>query len=77
MILLFSWNFGNRGSRFEIDVEGPSRDQNSAKIANWKTEIQGFPLAENSASEDITIKSYGDFEILQNSKNGLKIHKIH
>ena len=34
----------------------------------WKAEIQGFPSAEESASEDITIKSYGDFEIPQNSK---------
>ena len=47
------------------------------KIANWKAEIQGFPSVEESASEDITIKSYGDFEIPQNSKNGLKIHKNH
>ena len=41
------------------------------KIANWKAEIQGFPSVEESASEDITIKSYGDFEI------GQKINKIH
>ena len=44
-------------------------------IANWKAEIQGFPSVEESASEDITIKSYGDFEIPQNSKNVLKIYK--
>ena len=37
------------------------------KIANWKAEIQGFPSVEESASEDITIKSYDDFEIPQNS----------
>ena len=37
------------------------------QIANWKAEIQGFPSVEESASEDITIKSYDDFEIQQNS----------
>ena len=47
------------------------------KIANWKAEIHGFSSVEESASEDITIKSYGDFELLQNSKNGLKIHENH
>ena len=34
------------------------------KIANWKAEIQRFPTVEESAAEDITIKSYGHFEIL-------------
>ena len=47
------------------------------KIANWKAEIRGFPSVEESASEDITIKSYGDFEIPQNSLNWLKIYKNH
>ena len=37
------------------------------KAQNWKAEIQGFPMVEESASEDITIKSYGPFEIRQNS----------
>ena len=37
------------------------------KIAIWKADIQGFPTVEESASEDITIKSYGDFEIHTNS----------
>ena len=32
------------------------------KIPLWKAESQGFPSVEESASEDITIKSYGDFE---------------
>ena len=36
------------------------------KIYRWKAEIQGFPTVEESASEDITIKSYDHFEILQN-----------
>ena len=40
------------------------------KISNWKAEIQNFPTVEESASEDITIKSYGPFEISQ------KINKI-
>ena len=33
------------------------------KIPLWKAESQGFPSVEESASEDITIKSYGDFEL--------------
>ena len=33
------------------------------KIAFWKAESQGFPSVEESASEDITIKRYGDFEL--------------
>ena len=35
-------------------------------IATWKAERQGFPSVQESASEDITIKGYGDFKILQN-----------
>ena len=37
------------------------------KIYHWKAEIQGFPTVEESAPEDITIKSYGPFEIQQKS----------
>ena len=42
-----------------------------------KAEVYGFPSVEESASEDVTMKSYGDFEIPQNSKNGLKINSDH
>ena len=41
------------------------------KIYRWKAEIQGFPTVEESAPDDITIKSYGHFEI------GQKFNKIH
>ena len=41
------------------------------KVANWKAEIQGFPAVEESAPDDITIKTYGAVEI------GWKINKIH
>ena len=41
------------------------------KIANWKAETLSFPTVEESAPEDITIKSYDPFEI------GQKINKIH
>ena len=30
--------------------------------SRWKAESQGFPTVEESASEDITIKSYGQIE---------------
>ena len=45
--------------------------KNQQKVYHWKAEIQGFPTVEESAPEDITIKSYGDFEI------GQTINTIH
>ena len=39
------------------------------KIHLWKAESLSFLSVEESASEDITIESYGDFEILQNLQN--------
>ena len=44
------------------------------KIANWKAENLSFPTVEESASEDITIKSYDDFEILHISSKFTGIH---
>ena len=41
------------------------------KAPNWKAETLSFPTVEESAPEDITIKSYDPFEIRQ------KINKIH
>ena len=34
------------------------------KVPNWKAESLSFPTVEESAPEDITIKSYGPFEII-------------
>ena len=51
------------------DSKSPVRDRPEVeiqqKITNWKAEIQGFPTVEESASEDIIIKSYDRFEIIQ------------
>ena len=47
------------------------RSKFNKQIYHWKAEIQGFPTVEESASEDITIKSYDPFEIIQ------KINKFH
>ena len=41
------------------------------KAPNWKAESLSFPTVEESAPEDITIKSYDPFEI------GQKLNKIH
>ena len=46
------------------------------KIWNWKAESLSFPTVEESASEDITIESYGPFEITPNKKL-IKLFKNH
>ena len=46
------------------DSKSPFRDRPEVEIQqNWKAESLSFPTVEESASEDITIKSYGHFEI--------------
>ena len=46
------------------------------QIPLWKAESQGFPAVEESASDDITIESYGDLEILRTPSNCKQMHKI-
>ena len=52
--------------RFEIAITFDGDVLRSSRLNRWKAESQGFPSVQTRAPEDITIKSYGDFEIHQN-----------
>ena len=55
-------NFIDFLSNFEIAITFDGDVLRRWFFNRWKAESQGFPSVEESASEDITIKSYGDFE---------------
>jgi hypothetical protein len=64
--LWFSMNFRNRRLEFEIAITFDGDVLRRWFLYRWQAESRGFPSVQKSASEDITIKSYGDSEILQN-----------
>ena len=66
--------FKIKGSNSKSSFRGHPGVKIQQKVANWKAEIHGFPTVEESASEDITIKTYGDFEIRQFSSKFTGIH---
>ena len=80
-ILIFSWYFGNRGSRFEIDVKGPPwgwNSVNNSKLESWG--FRAFHRLKNrrlrtSPSKVMAISKF--HKIIKNYWKFIKITKIH
>ena len=56
-------------SNFEIAITFDGDVLRRWVLYRWQAESLSFPMVEESASEDITIKSYDPFEIQQNIPN--------
>ena len=72
----FLWFFRNQRLEFEIAITFAGDVHFWWFWYRWKAESQGFPSVQTRAPEDITIKSYGDFEFGPDFENFMKISKI-